>query len=77
MPTEYTQTRTSLPERARGLNTHVELEIGGSKAVAKRIIWKSRDLRFSLLAQQLTPGVTLGKPLSLPLGLFGCLLKKT
>lgn len=35
MPTEYTGANTSFPEKTRGLSTQMELETGGSNAVAK------------------------------------------
>lgn len=45
---------------------HMEIKIASSSAVAEKktkpqLIWKSRDLGSSLLAPQLTPGVTLGE----------------
>lgn len=74
MPTEYTDTRTSFPERARGLSTHGSRNRRQQRCRETRLIWKSRDLGFRLLAQQ-TPGVTLGKPFSL--GLFHHLKERT
>lgn len=68
MPIEYTDTCTSFPERARGLSTHGSRNRRQQRCREKRFIWKSRVLGFRLLAQQQTPGVTLGKPFSL--GLF-------